>query len=391
MKPLLEVENLTVAIQRQNQLLYPAYRVQFEVEVGEFVGIVGESGSGKTVTILSLLGLENFYPGVIGGQVRFRFRDGEVSILDRLDDFVRFQNGMPHKNVIGWRRSIHRISRNLLGRKVAIILQDSQKTLNPFLKIHQHLREMILHNVETARQPQNPPGRPLSLMSFVRRQQPAFDTPVSPVALDAVQEEAIRLLRRVQFREPMRVMNAYPHELSGGMCQRISIALALATRPEFLVLDEPTTGLDVTLQASLTDLLFEIRQRESMSGIVISHDLPFISRITDRVVVMFSGEIWEIGPVKEIMHPEFPWKHPYTRFLLQSATSHQGARNGVFVPRLEQRKRKGCILRAECPLYRQVKKAAFRKKCDTRWPEFFQVYPRHHIRCWAFENEGSVK
>jgi peptide/nickel transport system ATP-binding protein len=231
--------------------------VDLSVDAGEIVALVGESGSGKTVLAHSVLRLVPPPGSIVGGQILWRGRDLLACTTEEI--------------------------RRVRGREIAMIFQNAQAALNPVYPIGRQLISVIeLH--------QRLAGR---------------------AALD----EALRLLHLVQLAEPEKRLGAYPHELSGGMCQRVMIAMALACRPSFLIADEPTSSLDVTIQAEIIQLLLHIRDQFGMAVLFISHDLGVVAQICDRVAVMLDGRIVETGPAKEVYAAP---KHPYTRLLLDS-------------------------------------------------------------------------
>lgn len=230
--------------------------VSFSVEPGEIVGLVGESGSGKTVASLTLLGLQPPVMEVRGGTVR-------------LGERVLYGPGSEH------------VVRS--ARDIAMIFQQPQAALNPTMRIGAQLARVLkLHQ-----------GRSRA----------------------EVASGVIDLLGRVGIAGPERVARAYPHQLSGGMCQRAMIALALACRPRILVADEPTTALDVTIQAQVFDLITTLVSEEGCGVVLISHDLGVVSEVCDRVNVLYGGQLMEAGPVRAVLDRP---RHPYTRFLLDA-------------------------------------------------------------------------
>jgi oligopeptide/dipeptide ABC transporter ATP-binding protein len=243
--------------------------VSFEVSGGETLGIVGESGCGKTVTSLSILGLLPQPPARVmeGSSIRFR---GE--------------------ELVGARE---RRLRELRGNEISMVFQEPMSSLNPVYTVGDQISEAIrLHR---------------------------------GLARKAALEETVRLLEEVGIPEPRRRVGEYPHQLSGGMRQRVMIAMALSCEPDLLVADEPTTALDVTIQAQILELLASLRERRGMAVVLITHDLGVVAEVCDRVVVMYAGEVVETGSVYEIF--EAP-AHPYTRALLASLPSvdHPGQR-----------------------------------------------------------------
>lgn len=260
-KTLLRVEGLTVDFDAGKATEHRALdRVSLTFPEGETVGLVGESGSGKTVLAHSILGL---LPG--NGNVT----SGRIEWLGR--NLIELSEGE---------------LRHIRGREIAMIFQDAQASLNPVYRVGTQIEWVLkLH-------------RGLS-------------------GSDA-KSEVLRLLEAVQLHDPERCHRSFPHELSGGMCQRVMIAMALACRPKLLIADEPTSALDVTTQAEILDLLRTVRQQFSMSLAFISHDVRAVSTLCDHVVVMFRGTVLESGPTARVFQSP---QHPYTEGLVTAATS----------------------------------------------------------------------
>ncbi len=256
--PLLVVENLSVSFFLDNrQVLRAVDGVDLEIGRGEIVGLVGESGSGKTVFALSLLRLVPAPGRITAG--RIRWKDQDVLTLTG------------------------REMRAVRGRQVAMIFQDPQAALNPVRSVGAQMEAVMrLHHGMKG---------------------------------DDARDEAVRLLRLVRIPDAERRLAQYPHEFSGGMCQRIMIAMALACRPDLLIADEPTASLDVTIQAQIMDLLLEVRERFGTSILLISHDLGVVAGLCDRVGVMYLGRLIESGTATEVYASP---GHPYTEALLAS-------------------------------------------------------------------------
>ncbi len=258
--PLLRVEALRTGFATPRGLLQAVDGVDLEVAPGETLAVVGESGSGKSVTALSILRL--FARGdqaQVQGRIDWRGRDGAVVDLAALDE---------------------RRLRAVRGREIAVIFQDPSASLNPVLSVGEQIREAL------------------------RRHRPDEDAA----------RVAVELLRDVGIADPERRIDAYPHQLSGGMRQRVMIAIALACAPRLLIADEPTTALDVTIQAQIMRLLAELKRRHAMALLFITHDLGLVGEIADRVVVMYAGQVVETGRVADVLRRPL---HPYTRALLE--------------------------------------------------------------------------
>ncbi|QPC42397.1 ABC transporter ATP-binding protein [Kaustia mangrovi] len=273
-RPLLEVRGLRTAFATRNGLVRAVDGVDLDVRQGECLGIVGESGSGKSVTFASVMGLVRS-PGYIeGGSIRFEGRE-----------------------LTGLAPSEMRLLR---GRDIAMTMQDALTALNPALTVGEQLGE-VLH-AHDATLPRERRARRM-----------------------AVRERAVEMMRLVGIPSPETRLGNYPHEFSGGMRQRIMIAIALACRPKLLIADEPTTALDVTIQAQVLDLIADIRQELGMSVVLITHDLGVVAEHCDRVMVMYAGQVVETGTTRQVIADP---QHPYTQGLLNS------------IPRLSMRGRR---------------------------------------------------
>jgi oligopeptide transport system ATP-binding protein len=258
MDPLLQVEDLHVHFQTDDGLVRAVNGVSFDLAAGETLGIVGESGSGKTVTCLALLGLNPMPPGIVaGGKAIYQGLD-----LLRLD--------------------VRQLSK-IRGRKIAMIFQDPMTALNPFLTVEEQLAEVTqLHLGHTRQQ---------------------------------ARQHAIEMLAKVGIPAPDKRIDDYPHQFSGGMRQRVMIAMALSCQPDILIADEPTTALDVTIQAQMLELIKELQQSQGTAVILITHALGVVASVCQRVLVMYAGKIVEEAGVNELFaRPQ----HPYTLGLLKS-------------------------------------------------------------------------
>jgi peptide/nickel transport system ATP-binding protein len=260
-QPVVTVEGLSVEFRLPNRTVYAVNGVSFDVAVGETLGIVGESGSGKSMAALSIARLINSRNAVSRGKI-WLTRDGTTV------DTLAHSPGA-------------RVIRNLRGRTVSVIFQEPMRSLHPMFSVGWQLRE--------------------ALPSDARRASAKW------------RARALDLLRLVGIPAPETMLGRYPHQLSGGMRQRVMIAMALAGDPRLLIADEPTTALDVTIQAQILELLKRIQRERGMGVILISHDLGVIADTCDRVAVMYRGWIVEYGPVAEVVASP---RHPYTRGLL---------------------------------------------------------------------------
>ena len=262
--PLLEIKSLNIAFATAQGSLAAVRDVSFEVRAGEVLGLVGESGSGKSVTSLAILRL--LPPQArVAGELRFDGRD----LLHASDQEMR----------------------NVRGARISMIFQEPMTALNPVMRVGDQVAEAVLaHNSAAGRQ--------------------------SAVASKAeAGRRAVEALRDVQIAEAERRARDYPHQLSGGMRQRVMIAMAMVNRPELLIADEPTTALDVTIQAQILELLGELQHRYGLAMLLISHDLAVVSQVAHRVAVMYAGSIVEMGSSGQVFRNP---AHPYTRGLLEA-------------------------------------------------------------------------
>jgi oligopeptide transport system ATP-binding protein len=288
--PLLDVRNLSVHLPSRRGDLAAVESVSFTVGYQEVVGIAGESGSGKTLSALALLGL---LPS--GGIAR-----GQASFHDR--DLLRLRT---------------KELRDVRGKEIAVVFQDPMNSLHPMLTIDRQLTEhQIVHR---------------------------------PVTKSAARARALELLDLVRIPDPHAALDRYPHQFSGGMRQRIAIAMALACSPELLIADEPTTALDVTVQAGILRLLNRLRREEHLSVVLITHDLGVLSSIADRLYVFYSGRVVESGPTGVVLAAP---RHPYTQGLLDALPRSQTSQHpltpiGGAPPELGARQA-GCAFHPRC-------------------------------------------
>jgi len=288
---LLDIRNLCVEFGSTASPFIAVDAVDLTIDQGELVGIVGESGSGKSVTSLALMDLVD-YPGRVTAE-RMAF-DGR--------DLLR----MPDKE-----------RRGLLGKDIAMIFQDPMTSLNPCFTVADQL-------IETLRVHEGGSRREL-------------------------RDRALSLLKQVEIADAEHRLDAYPHQLSGGMSQRVMVAMAIACNPRLLIADEPTTALDVTVQAQILELLLQLQRERGMALMLITHDLAVVAQTVQRVVVMYAGQVVETGPVPDIFNAP---RHPYTQALLAALPEHNIGRarlqtiSGV-VPGQYDRPR-GCLLNPRC-------------------------------------------
>jgi peptide/nickel transport system ATP-binding protein len=316
-EPLLEVQDLSVRFNTDDGAVHAVDRMSLALAPSEVLGIVGESGCGKSVTALSILGLLPSKATVTGSA---RFEGAEL---------------------LGASRS--RL-RKIRGRKISFVFQEPMTSLNPVLRVGNQIEEVVREHMDLPRR--------------------------------AARERVVELLDLVHIPDPLRRVDEYPHQLSGGMRQRVMIAMALACDPKILIADEPTTALDVTIQAGILDLLRELRARLGTAIILITHNLGVVADLADRVVVMYAGRKAEEAAVGELFaHPQ----HPYTIGLLGAVPRAGGAHNG----RLQEIPGRVPSL-AELPGH-----CAFADRCpradEQSWsevPELRQVRPDHVVACF---------
>ena len=322
--PLLEVEDLVVEFPTRRGRLVAVDRVSFTIEAGEVLGMVGESGAGKSLTGMAIIGLLEPPGRIAGGSIRL---EGQ-----RIDD-------LPPDAM-----------RRIRGRKIGAIFQDPLTSLNPLYTIGRQLEETIRTHLDLD-------GR-------------------------AARTRAIGLLREVGIPAPERRIDAYPHELSGGMRQRVVIALALAAEPALVVADEPTTALDVSIQAQIVQLLKRLCREHGTAVLLVTHDMGVIAETADRVAVLYAGRLVELGPVEAVIRRPL---HPYTQGLM-GAIPRIGARKGRLVqidgamPRLDAIP-PGCAFHPRCP-------HAF-ERCRSERPALVTVGPAHRAACWRVEVEAG--
>ena len=327
MSHLLEVQNLQTHFPTRAGLVKAVNDVSFYIDEGELVGLVGESGCGKSITALSIMKLISPPGKIVAGSIKFKGEELTTANENRM--------------------------REIRGNDIAMIFQDPMTSLNPVYKVGEQIAEALrLHR---------------------------------KLDKKAAWNASIEALHEVAIPDPSRRVNDYPHQLSGGMRQRIMIAMALACNPELLVADEPTTALDVTIQAQILDLLNNLRENRKLAILLITHDLGVVAEVADRVAVMYTGKIVEESDVDEIF--EKP-KHPYTQGLLKSVPKLT-AHNIEKVSRLQTIEGTvpsptnlpdGCHFAPRCE-YRM-------EKCTHGTIPLFDLENDARVRCVLYENES---
>ncbi|HHT91770.1 MAG: ABC transporter ATP-binding protein [Bacillota bacterium] len=321
---LLEIHDLNTSFFTHLGEVKAVSDVSFDVRSGEVVAVVGESGSGKSVTALSIMNLISEPGRIVSGSIRL---DG--------DELV-------HKS----EQEMQRIR----GKSIGMIFQDPMTSLNPVLTIGVQLVEMLRWHQKMSK--------------------------------SEARQRAAEMLGLVGLPHPEQRLKQYPHEFSGGMRQRVMIAMALICNPRLLIADEPTTALDVTIQAQIMDLLKDLKDRLGTSIILITHDLGVVAGMADRVIVMYAGRIVETGSVREIFYAP---KHPYTWGLLRAVPRLDLDRKRTLYPihgqppdlMMDQR---GCGFYDRCDYALEV--------CNEEKPEFFHLEEGHRVRCWLLHPQA---
>jgi len=357
-EPLLQVTNLRVVFDLQNSEQKRIIDdVDFVLNKGEILGIVGESGSGKTQTALAILGIHIQHPGVVKGEIKFQKRTSGFEDLSssHIDKYVNCLKGKTYfKNEKKWKKSIDQQYKlhEIRGNRIFIMFQDPKSYLNPFWTIRKHFKKIV-------------PTKSLNGLSH-----------------DEIMTEALK-----KFNLPIdHVPDSYPHQLSGGMNQRVMIALGYACKPDVIIADEITTGLDIVNQVAVVKHLKQIQQECKLSIILISHDLGFISKLSDKILVMYNGQGMEYGPADIILDPKHLRKHPYTRELIEifNESHKQGYISGE--PPRRDEIINGCRFHKRCP--ENINNPDY--NCSDNVPEDFTdlVQEPHQIRCMLFQNKG---
>ncbi len=317
----LEVKHLRIEFPTRKGLLVAVDDVSFEIAQGEILGLVGESGAGKSLTGAAIIGLLE-PPGHIAG--------GEVFVAGhRIDNLKASQ--MAH----------------VRGRMIGAIFQDPLTSLDPLMTVGDQLVETIMRHL--------------------------------PLDVHQAKERAIELLAQTGIPAPEKRINQYPHQFSGGMRQRVVIALALAAKPKLIIADEPTTALDVSVQAQIIELLKRLA-KESGSGILlVTHDMGVIAETANRVAVMYSGRIVEIGPVAEVLHNP---KHPYTKGLMAAIPDMNEATE--FLHQIDGAMPNLANIPAGCAFHDRCRNKC--EKCSQLRPHLVTAAPNHLVACWLMEN-----
>ena len=329
-KPLLEVKNLKTYFYTEDVVVRAVDGVDFSIYPGEVLGIVGESGCGKSVTSLSIMRLIGIPGKIIEGEINF---DGKNLVTASEEDMM-----------------------SIRGNRISMIFQQPQSALNPVFRAGDQISEVLNIHQDFGK--------------------------------EAGRERAIELLKLVGIPEPEKRAEAFPHELSGGMSQRVMIAMALACVPDLLIADEPTTALDVTIQAQILDLMRDMQKQLGSALMLITHDLGVIAEMANRVVVMYAGEIVEESPVASLFDEPL---HPYTQGLIGSIPVLGEIRDRLdvipgSVPNLINLPQ-GCRFAPRC----RARVENNLTICTDQHPPLVNISEKHKVRCWLYQDaEGHT-
>lgn len=324
MEKMLQIKNLHVQFSTYGGRVQAVRGVSFDLHKGETLAIVGESGCGKSVTSQSIMRLIPTPPGrITSGSILFKGQD-----LTKLSEKMR----------------------DIRGADISMIFQDPMTALNPTLRVGEQIAENIMQHEN--------------------------------ISKEKAKEKAFEMLELVGIPNPKERLKQYPHEFSGGMRQRIVIAMALVCNPEVLIADEPTTALDVTIQAQILELFKDIQQKTDVSIVLITHDLGVVAQVADRVAVMYAGKIVEIGTRRDIFYTP---QHPYTKGLLRSVPRLDlyeselvpiaGSPPDLFAPP------SGCSFAPRCPYVMEV--------CDRMYPASTKLKESHQVHCWLQDERAQ--
>ncbi|MFJ7648062.1 ABC transporter ATP-binding protein [Lysinibacillus sp. NPDC097279] len=325
MNLMLEVKNLKTGFDIDGDIYHAVDNVSFTVKPGQIVGIVGESGCGKSVMSLSIMQLLPQGIGkVTGGEIKFQGKNIEGYKSDEMN--------------------------KIRGKDISMIFQEPMTSLNPVFTIGNQIEEILLNHL--------------------------------PISKTEARKQSIELLKSVGIPRPDKIVDEYPHQLSGGMRQRVMIAIAIACHPKLLIADEPTTALDVTVQAQILELLRKIQAENDMSIILITHDLGVVAEMCDEVIIMYAGKIVERTSVDNLFYKP---KHPYTKLLMASIpridieVSELTTIQGI-VPSLKNMPTVGCRFADRCP--------SVKPECSTVTPQLVHIGEGHEVSCLLYE--GSI-
>ena len=326
MTPLLQVKDLKVSFKKDREYVPTLNNVTFDIKRGEMLGIVGESGCGKSVTSLSVMGLLPKEFSKIHPESEIIYDGNQIAFTSEKD------------------------FRKIRGKEIAMIFQDPMTSLNPVFTIGFQMIEMIREHTKCGKKE-------------------AF-------------EKGVEMLEKVGIPRPQEIMNEFPHQLSGGMRQRVMIAMAMSCNPKLLIADEPTTALDVTIQAQILDLMKKLQQDFGTSILFITHDLGVVSEVCDRVIVMYAGMVVEESDIDDLFDNP---KHPYTLGLLKSIPDIENDQTRLetipgMVPQAEDMV-PGCKFAPRCEFATEI--------CYTTLPPRVTISDTHSTNCWLYAEKGG--
>jgi oligopeptide/dipeptide ABC transporter ATP-binding protein len=370
---ILQIRNLKTYFYTYAGVVRALEGIDLDIYKGETIGLVGETGCGKSVTSLSIMRLVPDPPGrIVGGEIIFKGED----LLKKSEEQMQ----------------------SIRGSQITMVFQDPMTFINPVLTVGDQVTEVIaLHqdlareSVQTkideiqehiARIDTSSPDRQ-RLMQRVKELEATKEHPPEPSKREikkAALHRTIEVLKLVQLPNPEKVVKQYPHELSGGMRQRVIIAMALSCNPDLLIADEPTTSLDVTIQAQILALLSELKKKIGASILIITHDMGIVAETCDRVGVMYAGNIVEVSETKALFKKPL---HPYTQGLLKAIPKlHEDVKELEIipgsVPNLIQPP-SGCRFHPRCPFKMDI--------CDKEFPSVFEVEPGHSVACYLYSEK----
>lgn len=323
MSPIIDIKDLNIAVTEKDELINIVEELSFQINEAEIVGLVGESGSGKSVAALSITGL--LPKGVNVNKGSIKFKDIELTKINA-ESFAEIR-----------------------GRDISMIFQDTLTSLNPVYPVGKQIAECLkLH---------------------------------SKISSDDVEKKVLNIMDKVGLKNDKKLYNSYPHELSGGMRQRIMIAMAIIMNPKLLIADEPTTALDVTIQAQILQLIKKINKQYKTAILFISHDLGVVKNLCSRVLVMYSGQIVEEASSAEIFKNPL---HPYTLALLECIPDRSKKGKPLFsikgnIPGLSERNTNCCVFAPRCPRAEE--------KCFKEKPKFMEISKGHNVRCFFWNKK----
>ena len=349
--------------------------IDLDICKGETIGLVGETGCGKSVTSLSIMRLVPDPPGrIVGGEIIFKGED----LLKKSEEEMQ----------------------RIRGSQITMVFQDPMTFINPVLTVGDQVSEVITLHQDLAREAvqtkmdelqekigQIDPSSPdrQRLMERVKELEAMRDNPPKPSKGEikkAAMHRTIEMLKLVQLPNPEEVARQYPHELSGGMRQRVIIAMALSCNPDLLIADEPTTSLDVTIQAQILALLSELKKKIGASVLIITHDMGIVAETCDRVGVMYAGNIVEVSETEALFKKSL---HPYTQGLLRAIPKlHEDVKNLEIIPGSVPNliyPPSGCRFHPRCPFRMEI--------CDKEFPPLLEVDPGHSVACYLYPEKKS--